>query len=335
MSSWPRDFERWNEDEPWVTEPVGDLARKYDSVENHGWYRNLEPTERELLDLFASRESTQLWLDYSGGTGILIDRVLRQLGDREVGALLVDASPKFLRLALEKLAADERTAFRWIRYLKEEKRLERLDEVLPASLLERGVDVITSTNAIHLYYGMKETLRSWYEALRPGGKVLVQSGNIDNPDAPEGSWIIDLTVERLQEPAREIVRTDDRFALFRDPLEDHERDERYRELRQKFFLPVRPLDFYLRRLEDAGFELESVRAVPIEADVSDWLDFLGAYHEGVLGWAGGSARIDGEEPSEGVIELRLELLRESLDRLFEGRASFEASWTYITCRRPL
>ena len=338
MSTWPDDFERWIERESWVTEPVGELALKYDSVENHGWYRNLEPTERELLELLVEpakgSDGRTVWLDYSGGTGILIDRVLKRCESPELAALLVDASPKFLRLALSKLREDPRTAFRWIRYRKEEKRLDRLDEVLAPWLLERGVDVLTSTNAIHLYYGMKATLRSWHDLLRPGGRVLVQSGNIDNPEAPEGSWIIDLTVERLQEPARGLVLTDDRFASFRPSLDDAERNDAYVELRRKFFLPVRPLSFYLDRLEGAGLEIESVRAEPIRAEVSDWYDFLSAYHEGVLGWAGGSARIDGEEPSAESVELRLTLLRESLASLFEASDSFVACWTYITARRP-
>ena len=90
-------------------------------------------------------------IDYSGGTGILVDRLLLRLADRQVGAMIVDSSPKFLRVALDRFRDNERVAFRVLRYLKGEKRLELLDEVVDPVLVERGVDAITSTNAIHLY----------------------------------------------------------------------------------------------------------------------------------------------------------------------------------------
>ena len=71
--------------------------------------------------------------------------------DARAGVVIVDSSPKFLRVALEKFRDDPLVAFRLLRYRKDEKRLERLDEALGAPLLERGVDVIVSTNAVHLY----------------------------------------------------------------------------------------------------------------------------------------------------------------------------------------
>ena len=41
-------------------------------------------------------------------------------------------------------------------------------------------------------------------------------------------------------------------------------------------------------------------------------------------------RIDGVEPSDDVLRLRLQLIRDALDRVFGGAPSFQASWTYIT-----
>ena len=46
-----------------------------------------------------------------------------------------------------------------------------------------GVDAISSTNAIHLYYDLEDTLRSWTRVLKPGASCFVQSGNIGNPAA--------------------------------------------------------------------------------------------------------------------------------------------------------
>ena len=326
---WPEGFVRIPSEDLWVQSPIEELARKYDAVQGHSWYRNLEPI---LDDLHSLIREGDIIVDYSGGTGILVGKLLGRHPGLRAGFVLVDASPKFLRLALDKLGADERIAFRWLRYLKDEKRLQSLDEVLPQPLCQHGVDVLCSTNAIHLYENLSATLGAWARVLKPGATVLVQSGNMANPNAPEGSWIIDTTVERLQPIAHDLVRDDAKYARFRSNLEDAERTAAYDQLRKKYFLPVRPLSHYLDALRGAGFEIVEVFERLVEAQVSDWVDFLNTYHEGVLGWAGGSKRIDGVEPSEEAVTQRQQLLRESLTKLFEGQSSFSACWTYVKCR---
>ena len=324
---WPAGFARVPDDD-WVGQPPESLALKYDTVQDHGWYRNLDPTIERLTETLRAGD---ILLDYSGGTGILAERLLAEL-DAEVGILIVDASPKFLRVALDKLGDDARVAYRLIRYLKEERRLETVQEVVEAPLLERGVDAVSSTNAIHLYYDLADTLGSWRELLRPGGAVFVQSGNIGVPDLPAGSWIIDETVEAINDAAVELVRADERYSDYRNGLADDGRQARYDELRRKFFLPVRPLAHYVDALEAAGFRVERVEHRTIAADTAEWTAFLSAYHEGVLGWVGGSERIEGVAPTDAAVADRLQLLRESVERVFAGR-SFDAVWTYIEARR--
>jgi hypothetical protein len=97
---------------------------------------------------------------------------------------------------------------------------------------------------------------------------------------------------------------------------------------------VRPLDFYLRELERAGFRLDEVSARTIEARVDDWFEFLGAYHEAVLGWVGGSARVDGRAADEAAVRDRLALIRHAMDMLFGGRPAFQCCWTYISGVKP-
>jgi SAM-dependent methyltransferase len=328
MTAWPAGFERIPADD-WVEQPPETLALTYDTVQDHGWYRNLDPTVR---DVAAVLEPGRILLDYSGGTGILAERLLAALPGRDVGILIVDASPKFLRVALDKLGGDERVAFRLIRYLKDERRLETVQEVVGDALLERSVDAVVSTNAIHLYYDLDDTLRSWHDLLVPGGRAFVQSGNIGVADPPEGCWIIDETVDAINAAAVELVRADGRYAAYREGLDDPARVAAYEELRRRFFLPVRPLEHYVEALERAGFRVLDVAHLPIEAKTAEWADFLAAYHEGVLGWVGGSERIEGVPPTDAAVSDRLALLHDSVERVFGGPA-FDAVWTYVEAVR--
>jgi ubiquinone/menaquinone biosynthesis C-methylase UbiE len=324
---WPPSFERVL-DEDWTRQPVETFGLQYDTVENHGWYRNLDPT---VEDLARHLGEGQVLIDYSGGTGILLDRLKLRIFDRQVGMLIVDSSPKFLRVALDKFGEDERVAFRLLRWLKEEKRLQLLEEVLGPELTARKVDAIASTNAIHLYLDLSDTLASWARMLRPGGRAFVQSGNIRNPQARPTEWILDETVWAIHEIATGLVRNDPRYAAYRPLLDDEARMQAHVAYRDRVFLPVRPLDYYLRSLQAAGFEVEQVTARTIDARVDDWFEFLSAYHEAVLGWVGGSARVDGIAPGPESVRDRLALIRHAMDTLLGGRPAFQCCWTYINC----
>lgn len=324
---WPESFDRIPE-RPWVKEPLEALALNYDTVENHGWYSNLDFTVEQIGE-YARRGD--LLIDYSGGTGILAKRLLDRLGSKEVGILIVDSSPKFLRLALEKFRHEPRMAFRHIRYLRDEKRLQQIDEVVGDAIVNRGVDGIVSTNAIHLYFDLSDTLRAWREILRPWGRAFIQSGNIKNPDLPDDEWIIDETVDVIHAKAMEIVAEDDAFRHHRAMLDDAGYMGDHDVLRRKYFLPVRPLEYYLDALRTEGFDVTSVRHRRIPARVSEWYDFLSVYHEGVLGWVGGAEKVVGSAAAPEVVEERLTLMRLAMERVFDGAFEFGASWTYITC----
>ncbi|MEM7479899.1 MAG: class I SAM-dependent methyltransferase [Acidobacteriota bacterium] len=333
--SWPDSFPRIP-DEDWVGQRVGSLARGYDTVEAHGWYSNLDPTVETVA---AWLPDGAVVVDYSGGTGILTERLLRRLPDHPCGVVIADSSPKFLRLAVEKLRHDERVAFRRIQFLKAERRLQLLEEVLApddgsSSATRLPVDAIVSTNAIHLYYDLADTLASWLRCLQsfhdagPAGRAFVQSGNIRNPAAPKDHWIIDETVEHIHRAAVDLVGLDARYERFRGHLDEAEHMAAHRNLRQKFFLPVRPLETYLSAFEDAGFEILETDCRPVTARVDEWYEFLAVYHEGVLGWAGGAEKVTGEAAPEEIVQARLDLMRHAMERVFGGRESFEAAWTY-------
>ncbi|MGH3117878.1 MAG: hypothetical protein ACRDQ2_12360, partial [Gaiellales bacterium] len=56
--------------------------------------------------------------------------------------------------------------------------------------------------------------------------------------------------------------------------------------------------------------------------------------DAVLGWVGGSVKVDGVAATEQAAADRLELLRAALDVIFGGRATFRCCWTYISASKP-
>ena len=313
--------------EDWVENPVDEFGLHYDTVENHGWYRNLDLTVDQLA---GDLQEGQILIDYSGGTGILLDRLRLRIFDRQIGMLIVDSSPKFLRVALDRFRSDERVAFRRLRYLKGERRLQYVDEVAPPGF---GADALVSTNAIHLYDDLEGTLRSWSRVLRPRARVRINSGNLRNPAAGPNEWIIDETVYVVHEVATGIVRTDPRYAAYRPVLDDESRLRAYLDYRDRVFLAPRPLEYYLDALRATGFEIDEVTERTIEADVEEWYEFLAAYADAVLGWVGGSAKVDGAGASAEAAADRLQLLHDSLAVIFGGRPTFSCCWTYVTAVR--
>ena len=306
--------------------PLEHLALKYDSVENHGWYDNLNLTVEQML---SEAQSGEVIVDYSGGTGILTQRLLEADPDFSGRIIIADSSPKFLRLAQAKFEHDDRVAFRLIRYLKEHRRLQTLDEVIDIRALGQPIDVITSTNAIHLYYGLADTLTSWRSVMKPAGRLYDQSGNMSNPEAEPDTWIIDETVEFIHREAMKLVAQDDRYSAYRGVMSDVGYMEQHDRLRQKYFLPVRPVSMYRERLVQAGFRIADVQCRSIEADVDEWHSFLAVYHEGVLGWIGGAQKVTGTPVGPDVAELRKGLMRDAMTQIFQGQSSFQANWTYI------
>ena len=314
-------------DDDWVSRPVDAFGLHYDTVENHGWYSNLDLTVEQLA---GDVRDGQVLIDYSGGTGILLERFRERIGDRPVGMMIVDSSPKFIRIALDRFRTDQRVAFRRLRYLKDERRLQYVDEVLPRGFT---ADALVSTNAIHLYDDLENTLRAWTRVLAPGAMVRINSGNIRNPRARADEWIIDDTVYRVHDVAAEIVRTDDRYAGYRPVLDDEKRLGAYLAYRDRVFPAPRPLEHYVAALTAAGFEVAEVTERTIAARVDEWYEFLAAYADAVLGWVGGSEKVDGHSASEPEAADRLRLLREALAIVFEKRSTFDCCWTYVSARR--
>jgi SAM-dependent methyltransferase len=326
-STWPAGIDRVP-DAPWATAPIDDFGLGYDNVGTHGWYKNLEPTISQVL---AALSEHKVLVDFSAGTGILAKRLLAAIR-HDVGILNVDASGKFLRVAVENLGGDERAAFRLLSYLKPERRLQLIDEVVEQPMLDRGADIITATNAIHLYYDLPDTLASWTRVLNRGGLALICSANMRNPGARPGDWIIDETVAKVNEIVADLVLRDPAFEQYRPALEDSAVAAAHTKLREKVFVPVRPLEYYTDTFSDTGFDVLHVFDSTIFARVDEWCQLLETYHDGVLSWVGGSPKVEGTAPTQEALRDRLFLIRYALQKLFPAQEAFPATWTYLTTR---
>ena len=322
---WPPGFERIP-GESWTEAPLDPLGQRYASMAQHRWYANLDLTVEQLA---RALRPGQLLVDYSGGTGILASRVLPRLPG--VNILIVDASPRFLRVALEQLGQEPRVAFRLLQPVPEQHRLQRLDEVVGPALAGGGVDAIVSTNAVHLYPDLVDTFRAWSKVLRRGGQVFVQSGDIRNPEGRPGEWLISEVVERVRQVAREIASEDPRYEAYRPVLGDAERMARYDALWRRVFLPIRPLAAYQGALAEAGFSLRGTATRTIPVGVLEWFEATSVYPD-LLAWVGGSPRVDGRQPGAVEMKDRLDLLRQAFLGLFAGQEVYPSTWSYITAQ---
>ena len=95
------------------------------------------------------------------------------------------------------------------------------------------------------------------------------------------------------EIAEGLVRNDPQYAAYLPDLDNTERMKAHAAYRDRVFLLPRPLDFYLETLELGGLKVESVREASMQAGVQDWYEFLSAYNDAVLGWVGGTEKVDG------------------------------------------
>jgi hypothetical protein len=147
------------------------------------------------------------------------------------------------------------------------------------------------------------------------------------------SKLIDQTVEDISKISFDIVKSEPKYSKYLDLIDNFEYINKHNELRKKYFLPIRPIDFYTDELVKNGFKITEVKTINIDAKVDEWFDFLKVYHEGVIGWVGGSKKITGIEPTEQEINERIEIIRLSLNKMFNGQNNFKACWNYIICEK--
>ncbi len=315
-------------DDEFLKSDVTEFALGYDKVKNHTWYDNLDYLVKLANEYFGEDD---LIMDYSCGTGIFCERLLKIKIDSP-RILMLDSSPKYLKLSYEKFHRNYKFFFRLIKFIKEENRLQTIEESIGTKSSEL-LDGIVCSNAVHLYPNIEDTIKSWYNILVKGGKLLVNSGNILNPNMDSSSVLIDQTVNDIAKISYDIVTNDPKYSKYVDLIQNFEYINKHDKLRDKYFLPIRPIDFYTEELTRNGFKMIEVKTENIEARVDEWFDFLKVYHEGIIGWIGGSKKITGIEPTEEEINDRIEIIKTALNIIFENNNDFKACWNYIICEK--
>jgi ubiquinone/menaquinone biosynthesis C-methylase UbiE len=301
---------------------VTEFALSYDGVKHHTWYGNLD----YLIDISKEMFNNDSFImDYSCGTGIFSEKL--NLYNCNPNIVMMDTSLKYLRLAYEKFKNNSKYSFRLLDLKKgiEESLVDNLDDKL---------DGIICSNAIHLYPTIDETIKSWNRLLKKGGKLLINSGNIDNPKMKTPtSVLIDQTVNEIFNLSIEIVRGNKTYAQYWNKISDIDYFKKYIELKDKYFLPIRDIEYYTNSLYENGFVIKEVKSIDVEATAKEWFDFLNVYDEGILGWIGGVKKISGEDANLTDIQNRLDIMEEALNRIFNNQKDFNASWNYIICEK--
>ena len=192
-----------------------------------------------------------------------LDRLKLRIFDRQVGLLIADSSPKFLRVAVDKFGEDPRVAFRLLRGQGGGRSSTR-GGARPA--LGARVDRSPRRRDRSLHRPARDA--RVVGARAAAGGVFIQSGHRNStPARASGS---------STRPCGRSTRwrwgswRNDRGTPSTGPLLDDEgAPGGARGLSRRVFCRV-PLDYYLHGLEGAGFRVEDVTARTIEARVEDW-----------------------------------------------------------------
>lgn len=315
-------------DESFLKSDVTEFALGYDRVKNHTWYDNLNYLVELSNEYF---NDDDFIMDYSCGTGIFPERLLKSTISCP-RILMMDSSPKYLKLSYDKFGNNYKFFFRLIKYLKEENRLQTIDESIGEDYKEL-LDGIICTNAIHLYPTISDTIKSWDKLLVKGGKLLINSGNIFNSSMDSESKLIDQTVNEIDKLSYRIVKETPKYSKYCDLINDVDYIKKHDSLRDKYFLPVKNIEYYTDEILKNNFKILEIKTINIDAKVDEWFEFLKVYHEGIISWVGGANKITGVEPKKDAVEDRIDIIKLALNEMFNNNNDFKACWNYIICEK--
>ena len=291
---------------------------------------------RASTQLAAHLRDGDMLMDYSGGTGILLDRLRLRIFERPVGALIVDASAKFLRVAHEKYARrPARRAAPAALHHARRSACSRSTRCCGPEIYERRVDAIAAVNAIHLYPDLDEVadgVGARAAARRQGVHQLRQPAQPARGEA--GEWILDETVWVINDLAEGLVRSDPRYAQYRPVLDDTERMRAHAAHARPRVPQAAPARVLHRRADARGPDGHRRR----RGDDRRRRRRVVRAHDGLPRRRARLGRRQrrsstGAEPTPEAVEDRLAIMRHAIDTIFGGRETFNACWTYITAEK--
>ena len=254
----------------------------HEAVCNSSWLKDIL---HELIAIMNSKiKKSDIVVDFGAGTGTSSIHLLKHL-EQGINLWLVDNSQSWMSKAYELLHGFPNVEF----FILEKK--DNTYATLAETVGGGVIDHVISANTVHLIPNIKETFAGIALALKNGGTFTFQTGNFLRKNRPEGALMIDDTVKIVHDIAIDIVRTDTKFAIYRNGLDERIEAE---ESQRKFVFPEpRHVETYLDALKEAGFDFHVPIYIPVKVRYSDWLNFLRVkrLQAGIL------PEIGGKEPS--------------------------------------
>lgn len=265
------------------TKPISQGAVAFhDAVINSSW---LEDILYQLAKIVKPKiHDEDVVVDFGAGTGTSAIQLLKHI-DKNIKLWLVDNSQSWLAKAYNILGKNPNVDFFILE--KKEDRYATLAETVGND----AVNHVISANTVHLISNLPEVFEGIALALKKNGTFTFQTGNFIRRNRPQGALMIDDTVKSVHDLAIDFVRSDSKYANYRNRL-----DERVDvgEHQSKLVFPdPRPVETYLNALKKAGFLHNAPLYVPVKVKYSDWLNFLRVkrLQAGIL------PEIGGKEPS--------------------------------------
>lgn len=307
--------------------PVSKGATAYhEAVVRASWHID---NIQELIDIFSKKiKNGDFVVDFGAGTGASAVYFLKKI-KKHFTLWLVDNSPSWLGKAYDVLHANKLVNFFILE--KAKNGYETLDRTIG-----KKINHVVCANTVHLIPDIDEVFRSVYKALKPGGTFTFQSGNIGRIDREKGLMTIDDSVKKVHDIAVKIIKTDDRFKEYRQDIT--KRILVNSNQRKLVFPDPRPIGYYLKHLQSAGFKKPAISYKRIKVSYKDWLLFLRVrrLQAGILPEVGGKdASINAERERNEIITLAAKKFFSNLIRQnpFSDKTSFTAEWTYVSTEK--
>jgi SAM-dependent methyltransferase len=204
-------------------------------------------------------------VDFGAGTGVSAIYLLKHLKFR-FKLWLVDNSAAWLGKAYDVFKDNPNVECFLLEKIK--GRYATLAETVGLGV----ADHVLSANTMHLIPNLEGIFSEIYGSLKDKGHFAFQSANIFREGREEGVLMVDDTIKRVHDIALDIVRKDNKFGEYRKDLDENIGAETQQ--RKLVFPNPRPINLYLKKMKDSGFDYFSTQYKTIRIKYSDWLNFL-------------------------------------------------------------